>query len=108
MVNGVSAEGTRVTRTIAVGQIGNDKPIQIVSEKWYSPDLQIVVKSTRTDPQFGTTTYSATNIQKTEPAAALFSVPADYTVTTEAPGGRGTHAPGPGGAGAPIEAPDQE
>src|SRR6266481_2828728 len=43
-INGVNAEGTRMTRTIPAGQIGNDKPIQIVSERWYSPDLQIVVK----------------------------------------------------------------
>lgn len=80
MVNGVSAEGTRVTRTIPVGQIGNDKALQIVAERWYSPDLQIVVKSTRTDPRFGTTTYNVTNIQRTEPAATLFTVPSDFTV----------------------------
>jgi len=56
MINGVGvkAEGTSITRTIPAGQIGNDKPIQIVFERWYSPDLQIVVKSTRTDPRFGT------------------------------------------------------
>lgn len=80
MVNGVSAEGTRVTRIIPVGQIGNDKALQIVSERWYSPDLQIVVKSTRTDPRFGTTTYNVTNVQKSEPAATLFTVPSDFTV----------------------------
>jgi hypothetical protein len=80
LINGVNAEGTRTTHTIAVGQIGNDKPIQVVSERWYSPDIQMVVKSTRIDPRFGTSTYSLTNIQKTEPAAALFTVPADYSV----------------------------
>jgi hypothetical protein len=90
MVNGVNAEGTRTTHTIAAGEIGNSAPIQVVSERWYSPDLQTVVKSTRTDPRFGTTTFSLTNIQKTEPAATLFTVPADYTV--EAGGlGRGHH-----------------
>src|SRR5712692_6021384 len=75
IIGGVNAEGTRVTRTIPAGQIGNDKPIQSVSERWFSPDLQIVVKSTRTDPQSGTTTYTVTNIQKSEPAATLFVVP---------------------------------
>jgi hypothetical protein len=80
LVNGVSAEGTRVTRIIPAGQIGNDKALQIVSERWYSPDLQIVVKSTRTDPRFGTTTYNVTNIQKTEPPATLFAVPSGFTV----------------------------
>ena len=84
-MNGVVVEGTRITHTIPAGQIGNDKPLQVVSERWYSPDLQIVMKSTRTDPRFGTTTYTVTSIQRTEPAATLFTAPADYTVQ---PGGR--------------------
>ena len=85
-INGIAAEGTRVTRTIAAGQIGNDKPIQVVFERWYSPDLQVVVKSTRTDPRFGTTTYTLNNVQRTEPAATLFTVPSDYTVQQGGPG----------------------
>jgi hypothetical protein len=97
-INGVVAEGTRITHTIPAGQIGNEKALQVVSERWYSADLQIVLKSTRTDPRSGTTTYTVTSLQRTEPAATLFAVPADYTVQT---GGRG--AGGPGGAG-PIAA----
>jgi hypothetical protein len=85
-LNGVSADGTRYTRTIAAGEIGNEKPITIVSERWYSSDLQLVVKSTRTDPRFGTTTYTLTNLQRAEPAASLFTVPADYTVQEGGPG----------------------
>jgi hypothetical protein len=80
VIEGVSAEGTRVTRTIPVGRIGNDKPIEIVSERWYSADLQMVVMTKRSDPRFGTTTYQLTKIQRQEPAAALFQVPSDYTV----------------------------
>jgi hypothetical protein len=101
-INGISAEGTRITRTIAAGQIGNDKPIQVVFERWYSPDLQIVVKSARSDPRFGTTTYTLTNIQRTEPAATLFTVPSDYTVQQGGPGGHTRRAmglPPPGGPG---------
>ena len=85
-INGVNAEGTRVTRTIPAGQIGNDKPIQIVSERWFSPDLQMMVKTTHADPRFGTSTYTLTNIQRAEPAASLFAVPADYTVKEGGPG----------------------
>lgn len=94
-INGVVAEGTRTTRTIPVGQIGNDKPLQIVSERWYSPDLQIVLKTTRTDPRFGTTTYTVTNIQRSEPSASLFAVPSDFTVQTGGPrrGGLAGRAP---------------
>ena len=105
-INGVSAQGTRYTRTIPAGQIGNDKPITIVNERWYSPDLQIVVKSTRNDPRFGSTTYTVTNIQRQEPAASLFTVPSGYTLTQ----GRGPHGhrgPMPGGA-PPDAAPPAE
>lgn len=109
-INGVNAVGTRITRTIPAGQIGNDKPIQVVFERWYSPDLQIVVKSTRSDPRFGTTTYFITNVQRAEPAAALFTVPSDYTVKEGGPGGprkhlRGFHGAQPGGAPADVPPP---
>jgi hypothetical protein len=80
VIAGISAQGTRHTRTIPAGQIGNEKPIAIVSERWYSNDLQMVVMSKRSDPRFGDTTYTLTNIQRQEPAASLFTVPADYTV----------------------------
>jgi hypothetical protein len=103
VINGVSAEGTRTTKIIPAGKVGNDKAIQVVSERWYSPDLQIVVKSTHTDPQFGTTTYSVTNLAKAEPAATLFAVPSDYTVTAGRPHGRG-----PGGPGADAPPPPSE
>lgn len=79
-INGISAQGTRFTRTIPAGTIGNDKPITITREVWYSPDLQMVVQSKHSDPRFGETSYSLTNIQRSEPAANLFTVPSDYTV----------------------------
>ena len=79
-IGGVNAEGTRTTRTIPAGEIGNEKPITIVSERWYSADMQMDVKSTHSDPRFGNTTYTLANIQRTEPVATLFSVPSDYTI----------------------------
>lgn len=85
-ISGVSAQGTRYTHTIPAGQIGNAKPIVVTSERWYSPDLQVVVKSTRNDPLLGETTYTLMNIQRQEPAASLFAVPADYTVQQGGPG----------------------
>ncbi len=94
-ISGVVAEGTRTTRIIPAGQIGNEKPLQVVSERWYSQDLQIVLKSTRTDPRFGTTTYTVNSIQRTEPAAGLFAVPANFTVEAggRGPGGHGGRTP---------------
>jgi hypothetical protein len=86
-IGGVSAEGTRYTRTIPAGQIGNAKPIVTVTERWYSPDLQIVVMTKRSDPRSGDTVFQMTGIQRQEPAATLFQVPADYTVKQGPPRG---------------------
>jgi hypothetical protein len=84
-MDGVSAQGTRYTHVIPAGQIGNEKPITVVREVWYSGDLQMVVMSKRSDPRFGETTYTVTSIQRSEPDASLFKVPSDYTVS-QAPG----------------------
>jgi len=78
-MNGVAATGTRVTRTIPAGAIGNDQPIQIVRETWVSSDLKIPVMVKVTDPRFGTVTTQVTSITRSEPDAALFQTPADYT-----------------------------
>ena len=79
-IEGVEAEGTRKTIEIPAGEIGNERPIEIVFERWYSPELQVVVMTNHSDPRFGETTYRLTNISRTEPAHELFEVPADYTV----------------------------
>jgi hypothetical protein len=78
--DGVQAEGTRTTITIPAGEIGNERPIQIVSEHWYSPELQTVVMTRRSDPLAGETTYRLTNINRSEPDRSLFEVPAEYKV----------------------------
>ncbi|HJR05904.1 MAG TPA: energy transducer TonB [Pyrinomonadaceae bacterium] len=80
MIEGVEAEGTRTTVTFAAGAIGNERPINIVSERWYSPELQTVVMTKHSDPRFGETTYRLTNINRSEPSRTLFEVPSDYTL----------------------------
>lgn len=84
-INGMQAEGTRYTRTIPAGQIGNEKPIVITTERWYSPDLQTTVMIKRSDPRMGDTVFQLTNIQRQEPDATLFQVPSDYTVKQGGP-----------------------
>lgn len=79
-IEGVVAEGKRVTETIPAGEIGNDRPIEVVSETWYSNDLQTVVLSRHTDPRIGETVYKLTNINRAEPPHSAFEVPAGYTV----------------------------
>ena len=80
MIEGVEAEGTRTTTTIPAGEIGNERAIQIVSERWYSPELQLVVMTKHSDPRSGETTYKLTNINRTEPAKSLFEVPPGFNV----------------------------
>jgi hypothetical protein len=77
---GVPVQGTRRTTTIPAGKMGNERDIVTVMERWMSPDLQVMVESTRTDPRSGTNTYKLTNIIRAEPAPSLFQVPADYTL----------------------------
>ena len=79
-VEGVLAQGTRITHTIAAGEIGNQLPITITTETWFSPDLKVLVSSKSSDPRIGDTTYKLTNIQRSEPDPSLFQVPADYTI----------------------------
>jgi hypothetical protein len=80
-IEGVPADGTRTTMTIAAGQLGNERPIQIVTESWYSPDLQTVVLSKLTDPRSGETVSKLSNISRSEPPSSLFEPPADYKVS---------------------------
>jgi hypothetical protein len=86
--NGVPAQGTRTTLTIPVGQIGNNREIKVVNERWYSQELQMTVKSVNSDPRFGTNTYELKNISRSNPDASLFQIPPDYT-TLEGGGRRG-------------------
>ena len=79
-IEGVMADGKRVTRTIPAGAIGNEQPIVSVTEEWRSADLQVLVMTRTSDPRTGESTYRLQNIIRGEPNASWFEVPADYTV----------------------------
>lgn len=79
-IEGIAAEGTRTTTTISAGAVGNERAIEIVYEKWFSKDLQMMVRSRHNDPRFGEQTYRLTNISRREPSTTLFSPPADYRI----------------------------
>lgn len=80
---GVTAEGTRTVTTIPANAIGNERPIEIVYERWYSKDLQMIVYSKQSDPRFGEQTYRLTNISRSEPDRSLFILPTDYKIVSE-------------------------
>jgi hypothetical protein len=79
-MEGLLVAGARTTRTIPAGEIGNEKPISVVTEVWTSPDLKMIVYSKRSDPRMGEQTFKLTNIVRAEPDALLFTVPADFKV----------------------------
>jgi hypothetical protein len=99
VIEGVRVEGVRRTSTIAAGAIGNERAIVVTTEEWTSPELKVLVLSEHSDPRTGTSTYKLVNLKRAEPAASLFQVPADFTIT-QMPGvgaGRGEGRGGRGG-----------
>jgi hypothetical protein len=77
-INGIVAKGSRVTVTIPANAIGNDAPLRVVNERWFSDDYKLLVKSSNSDPRFGVTTYELTNIIQAAPDPSVFQIPADY------------------------------
>ena len=75
-IEGVKATGRKTTTIIPTGQIGNDRPIEITDERWESPELKMLVYSRNSDPRTGVVEYRLTNINRSEPPADLFMVPA--------------------------------
>ena len=80
VVNGVEAIGTRETRTLKPGAIGNASPLAIVKEFWYSPQIGINVSVKRIDPRFGTEIFNVTNLVLSEPDSKVFAVPSGFTI----------------------------
>jgi hypothetical protein len=84
-IAGVEAVGTRVTLTVPPYNVRvetgkpNTRPVTIVDEQWASPELGILVSVNHTDP-FGTAEYRLSNLRRTEPSAALFVIPSEYSV----------------------------
>jgi hypothetical protein len=81
-IEGIETVGTKTIMTIDAGTIGNERPIEIVYERWYSKELDLIVQSRNYDPRFGEQTYRLTNINRNEPDRSLFTVPADYKTET--------------------------
>jgi hypothetical protein len=79
MFEGVVAEGMRSAyETGAQGQ--NRQSLSVVHEKWYCPELKIVVLETNDDPRSGTTRNELVGIVRAEPDVAKYLPPADYVV----------------------------
>ena len=80
VIENLNSDGERTTVVIPTGSIGNNQPIEIVEERWKSPDLRTTLWSKTSDPRWGETTYRLTNIVRGEPDRSLFAVPGDYKI----------------------------
>lgn len=84
---GLKIEGTRTTFVIPANSIGNQRAIDVINERWYSPDLQIAVQTIRSDPRMGKVTYKLVKLIRGEPGSHLFEIPSGYTIRDERPFG---------------------
>jgi len=82
-IEGIHATGTRITTTIPAGEMGNEQPIAVVSERWYSPELKVTIMTKHTDPWAGELKTQLTNVNTSEPDSSLFLVPSDYKVVSD-------------------------
>ena len=82
-IEGVETEGTRMTLTIPAGTLGNEREMQIVTERWYAPKLKMVILIERLDPRFGRSVYRLSGVKTADPPATLFRVPENYKITVE-------------------------
>ena len=69
--------------TIPVGELRNDKPFELVDERWESPELKVLISARIADSRLGEVEYRLTNIRRGELPGDLFVVPEDYTLDTK-------------------------
>lgn len=104
VLEGVLARGSRRTETIPAAAVGNERPIAIVTEQWYSQELEAVVLRRSSDPRFGETVYRLVNVTRSEPPPDLFTVPQGFAILKDAGPVVGLRTQGEAGArGAPGE-----
>ena len=85
-IDGIHTTGTRMTTTIPAGRMGNEQPMQVTSERWYSPELKATIMTKHSDPWAGELKTQFTNVNTSEPDASLFQVPGDYKIVDDKAG----------------------
>jgi len=79
---GLEVEGTRETVTFKAGAFGNDKPVVVTKEIWYSPRLQFNVAVTRDDPRNGMQKFEVSDLKLGDPEASWFTLPDGYRLVS--------------------------
>lgn len=76
----VETTGRRITMTIPAGVLRNDKPVEMVDERWESRELHLLISAHFSDSRLGNVEYQLTNLRRVEPLGDLFVVPPDYRI----------------------------
>lgn len=92
-VAGVPTIGMRDTTTLNIGVVGNDRPLSIVREFWYSEKLGFNLLSSLSDGRYGTQRFKATELTQGEPEPSLFEMPSGYTMVEPKPVASGVASP---------------
>ena len=81
-IEGLQTQGTRTTTIYPIGPSGgSDRPIRVVEEHWYSPELKMDIIHVVDDPrQITQNKTQLTGIRLGEPDASLFQVPGEYAL----------------------------
>jgi hypothetical protein len=74
-IEGLPTTGTRVMAPNVLGQMAIS-----YTESWHSPDLQMDLSVTRTDPHLGVVMLNVTELVQGEPDARWFAISPAYTV----------------------------
>lgn len=82
-VEGVPVRGVRVSQTYPIGALGNDRPLTVVTEYWYSEALRLNLLTKRNDPRYGEQSVRVTELVRQEPDAAMFAIPEEYKLLKE-------------------------
>jgi len=76
----LDVQETRETRTYNAGTFGNDRPVAVTKEFWYSPQLKINLAVTRNDPRTGEQRLQVTELSLSEPDPSWFVPPQEFKV----------------------------
>lgn len=79
-IAGMETVGTRDSTTYNPGVFGNDTAVTVEREYWFSPQLGVNLLSKRSDPRFGSQTFTITEVSISEAEAQLFDLPKGFTV----------------------------
>jgi hypothetical protein len=82
-IDGVAVVGTRLSHLVRPGTYGNEQPITVTVEYWFSTALGVPLRDTQHTTIGGDIDYRLEQIVRAEPDGALFKVPSEYALKPE-------------------------